>query len=224
VVPPSNGKMSVTVENLQTETLNGDLDQGILYDSELRFLAAARISNFDPRIEPGAIRTSSTVTVTAGSMYFIRIGEDTALDASFYRLRVNFEGVSADDIGEPNNSSDVASALNLNESSTATVGFGGDNVDWYLVTPQSDGLMSITVENLQTGTVNGELDQAILYDRELNSLAAARISNFDTRIEAGATRTSPVVNVVSGDTYFVRIAPEDGLDATFYRVQVNFEE
>lgn len=228
VVMPSNGQLRLTAENIQTGSVNGELDRAILYDSEITYLTEASNGGNSCclRIPGGASYTSPNVTVSEGESYFIRIAPDDGLDASSYRIELSFEAVNQEDIGEPNGSPDQATMIPLGESIRGTVGFQQDALDWYWVEAPSNGQLFLTVENLQTGSVNGELDRAILYNSDLSYLTEASNGGNSCclRIPGGVSYTSTGVSVSAGEIYYIRIAPDDGLDASFYRVEVNFEE
>lgn len=221
--PTANGRLFLTVENLQTGTVNGTLDQGILYTSSISFITSATNGNSsNPRIEPGEVRNSSIATVSSGNTYFIRIAPDDGLDATFYRVLVTLEEIGQTDLGEPNDDASQATAITIGESVTALIGFSGDGEDWYVVTPSEDIQITVSVENLQAGTVNGTMDQVILYDVNLNFLTSASNGNSSNpRVEPGSSHNSAAINLTAGTTYYVRVAPDDGLDATFYRLVIN---
>ncbi len=216
ITMPANGKFQFTITNLNSPgTSNGNLGYVKLYNESLDELTFITPS-YPYYIGPGVYITSSTVVVSNNATYYIKIVPQIDHSAP-YKLGNTLIVEETDDWGEPNDTQYEATTITETGSTTALIGYGEDDEDWYSITMSNNGYFHFEVTNMNSsGVLYGNLGYIKLYNESLYELTS--IGNLG----AGGNSTSSTV-VVSGEaTYFIKILPENINNAAPYELETVF--
>lgn len=118
---------------------------------------------------------------------------------------------------EPNDDRASAGMFDVNATADGSVGFSSDREDWYLIMPQSNGIVTITVTNTTAkGTKAADLDRVMLF------MPGKDFKFHGTRIPVGRSNTEQVP-MGEGEIYYLRVRAQ-AAEAARYRVESSFEE
>jgi len=116
---------------------------------------------------------------------------------------------------ESNNSFASANCTDNGTGFYGAVGNGTDATDYFCVSYPYNGLLSVTVQNLNIlGVTNGGLNNVNIYNYQYTQINYIDNSHLD----AGETATSSVILLNANEIYYIKIEPEIIDDNVPYRV------
>jgi hypothetical protein len=144
------------------------------------------------------------------------------------------EAINEPDIGEPNNNNANPTLISVNEVIRAFVGLGDDQIDYYQVIPPADGIMYLSVRNLNSSDIiHGDIDQVSIRENWNSPAIVTAYSgqewigqpsyeNYFFAPQGFAESAS--FPVAAGQPYYFSVKPDFPLDAAYYEVRIIFEE
>ncbi|MGH1364901.1 MAG: BACON domain-containing protein [Calditrichia bacterium] len=239
LVAPENGKLWFEIENQETSgSNNARINQSsllVINGFDQTTLATAGIYHSGQYyIAPNETATSAKAVVSKDRTYFFEIPQFAGHSAQ-YILRVFFEQIAQNDIGEPNNQRAMSTNVNSNDFYQAHVGFAVgvtgnvDSEDWYEFSFTENGFAQFFIENLHTeSATNGRIDISTLYGAtvfDLIPLTSASIyhsgSGGGYYIGTQETATSEKAGIDRGRSYFLHI-PQYAQHSAPYEFSLSF--
>jgi hypothetical protein len=194
--PTADGTITIEVTNLHPLGQGGaGIGEITVYDAALK-----QITRIEGQLLRAGESKALSVAVTGTETYYLVVDAVTSQVAP-YQSTTAFSGI-AGDITEPNDSAVQANPIGVNEDITGSIGFGADAQDWYTLVMPASGLFGITLTNLHAAEVaNGTMDDALLYDADLQALASIQSS----KVESGKSGISSPVLVHEGEAYYINV-------------------
>ncbi|MBZ0267556.1 serine protease [bacterium] len=216
--PPTSGRLTFVVQNLNPRGAKGTLESVRLRESTGTPLETIGTRFLGPGSNPA---TSRPVATQGGQPYFLEVFPQVGTPRVPFTVAIRYEGLNVEDPREPNDVAPAAAAVRIGEMVHATVGLDGDPEDWYRVTPQETGTLVMSVRNMSPqGTVGADLEQIALYSESGMVRRAGIAARF---LSAGHEESvAQPVAVQSGVSYLVRVVPRAG-DVTPYLLATALE-
>ena len=212
--PTENGNFCFSIKNLHpTGITYGRIFSGYLYKyGESNYVTATGT------IYVGTTKNSSTVPISKGTKYYLQLYPVNSESAP-YELTTIFEPINETDVGEPNDLSSQATAISLNASLTALIGYSGDEVDYFEFTPTENGNFSFSVKNLHpSGISGGTINKCYLYQYGESNYRTYTSS----AIYEATTKNSSTIPVSKGIKYVIQI-PQYNAESAPYELRTVFE-
>ena len=218
IVMSANGTFVYSVSNLHPSgTSYGDMGNVYLYDESLTQLTYIN----DNYLEDGESSSSSTIVVSGGYTYYIKVTPENSSHAAPYELSTYFTELTTTDYGEPNDSQYQTTTIPETGTLTALIGYGNDEEDWYEIVMPNNGTFVYSVSNLHpSGTGYADMGHVYLYDGSLTQLTYIN----KTYLEDGESATSSSIVVSGGYTYYIKVTPKDSDEAAPYELSTYFTE
>ncbi|MFP6730555.1 MAG: M10 family metallopeptidase C-terminal domain-containing protein [Alphaproteobacteria bacterium] len=184
--PDSDGELHVTLTGLSQ-----DIDLFVL-DSVGGFLASSLFA--------GASSEEIFLNVTAGSTYYVNV--DPFLSAqSEYALTIDLQSSGTTTSADGNDSLSTAADISLPGTVSQTIGFSGDENDYFKFTASAAGLVTVELQGLSADI-----------DLEFLDSAGALLS---FSVASGSANESLAYAVTAGETYYVRVYPYLDNESTY---------
>jgi hypothetical protein len=168
-------------------------------------------------LKPTGNGSSVPIAVSKGASYFVQVQPARQHDAAPYRVDVRFQPATVVDHLQLDDSPSAATALTLGEDTRATVGFGGDLVDYYRLECAADATIELGVRNLHVhaDVANGALGWVHVLDSQRRQVAQIHPSLIKPSLEGWVT-----FRVTAKSVWFIKIEVAQPQHAVPYQLTV----
>lgn len=207
----TNGGFTFSISNLNPSSVtNGKTGSVYLYDDYSNQLSSIGYLN------PGTSATSNTYSVSRNEHYYIRVTSYNSTNSAPYKLTCSGKYIDITDIGEPNNNKLEAYPISVSSTIVASIGYGNDAEDWYVLTFTKNGTFSYNFSNLHESNIaNGRTGSVYFYNANSTQLLSTGY------LKPGTSVTSDTANV-SPETYYLKIVRYNTTHSAPYRLKLNF--